>query len=85
MPPEDVTFLWSKGSLKIPDRDAVAEFLDLYFKKIHPLLPVVDEAHIWRMFEGEVSDQISLFVFQAILFAACQVCDPWNSASPRPS
>ncbi|KAJ5245809.1 Transcription factor [Penicillium chermesinum] len=72
IPPEDVTFLWSKGSLSFPDRESTAEFLDLYFKKVHPLLPVVDEVHIWHVFEGNVPDKLSLFVFQSILFAACQ-------------
>lgn len=73
IPPEDVTFLWSKGSLRIPDREACAEFLDLYFKKVHPLLPLVDEAQVWRIFDGHGDKKLSLFVFQSILFAACQV------------
>lgn len=74
LPPEDVAFLSSKGSQTLPDRQSTDEFVCQYFKRIHPNVPVVDEAEFWRIYQdGSGPDKISLFVFQAILFASCTV------------
>lgn len=74
LPPEDVAFLSSKGSQTLPDKQLIDEFVCQYFKRIHPNVPVVDEAEFWRIYQdGSGPDKISLFVFQAILFASCTV------------
>ena len=74
LPPEDVAFLSSKGSQALPDQQSTDEFVCQYFKRIHPKVPVVDEAEFWRIYQdGSGPDKISLFVFQAILFASCTV------------
>ncbi|RMJ23671.1 hypothetical protein PHISP_05459 [Aspergillus sp. HF37] len=72
LPPEDVTYLSSKGCLTLPDEDAIDEFVRQYFMHVHPSVPVVDEADFWRLYEdGSGSGKLSLFVLQAILFASC--------------
>lgn len=79
--PEDLTFLSSKGSLSIPDRTYTKEFVTQYFLRIHPILPVLDEIQVWDAFEGNSTEKVSLFVFQALLFASCPVSNqiPRNS------
>ncbi|KAJ5355539.1 Transcription factor [Penicillium cataractarum] len=69
--PEDLTFLSSKGSLSIPSRAYTKEFVTQYFLRIHPILPVLDEIQFWHAFEGNSTEKVSLFVFQALLFASC--------------
>lgn len=72
LPPEDVAFLSAKGSRSLPDENATYEFVCHYFKRIHPSVPMVDEADFWRIYQdGAGPGKLSLFVFQAILFASC--------------
>ena len=73
LPPENMTFLYSKGALEIPDRESMGEFVNQYFKEIHPMLPVIDEAKFWDIFTGNSTHRFSLFVFQALLFVSCSV------------
>lgn len=77
--PEDLAFLSSKGSMSIPDRAYTKEFITQYFIRIHPILPVLDETRFWRAFEGDCTEKVSLFVFQALLFASCPVSTPKKS------
>ncbi|KAF9891856.1 hypothetical protein FE257_003341 [Aspergillus nanangensis] len=75
LPREDVAFLSSKGSLAVPERGLMNEFIRQYFLQIHPSMPVLDEAEVWDIYEqrdGETdAGRISLFVFQALLFSSC--------------
>lgn len=71
--PEDFAFLGSKGSLSVPDREYTREFITQYFIRIHPILPILHEVKFWRAFEEDNREKISLFVFQALLFASCPV------------
>lgn len=74
LPPEDVEYLTAKGSRTLPAESAIDEFFRQYFKHIHPIVPVVDEANFWRIYQGGSGGaKLSLFVFQAILFASCTV------------
>ncbi|KAL4894996.1 hypothetical protein BDV59DRAFT_200253 [Aspergillus ambiguus] len=72
---EDVAFLSSKGSLAIPEKSLLNEFIRQYFLQIHPSLPVLDEAEVWDIYEqrnGETdAGRMSLFVLQTLLFASC--------------
>lgn len=73
LPPENMTFLHSKGALEIPSQESMEEFVNQYFKEIHPMLPVIDEAQFWAIFTGNSTQRFSLFVFQALLFVSCSV------------
>lgn len=61
----------------MPEKRLLTEFIRQYFLQIHPSMPVLDEAEVWDIYEqrdGETdAGRISLFVFQAVLFASCPV------------
>ncbi|KAJ5989739.1 hypothetical protein N7522_009946 [Penicillium canescens] len=69
---EDTVILDGKGCLDLPDHNATDEFVKHYFKRIHPLVPVLDEAKFWRSYlDTNTGSKVSLFVFQSMLFASC--------------
>ncbi|KAL4808628.1 hypothetical protein BDV18DRAFT_167664 [Aspergillus unguis] len=65
---DDLAFLSAKGCLSVPDE--LDEFIRQYFLQVHPSTPMIDEADFWRIYQGE-EGKISLFLFQAVVFAAC--------------
>ncbi|KAJ5545630.1 hypothetical protein N7494_003215 [Penicillium frequentans] len=69
LPSEDINYLFIKGSLNIPNHNTTKKLVESYFKRIHPMLPVLDEAQFWRAIGGDPAEKISLFVFQALVFA----------------
>ncbi|KAJ5787874.1 hypothetical protein N7457_002864 [Penicillium paradoxum] len=73
LPSEDLTFLESKDCLSLPGPDAIDEFIRKYFRCIHPIVPILDEVEVWRIYRDNQSagPKISLFVLQALLFASC--------------
>ncbi|KAL4925692.1 Zn(II)2Cys6 transcription factor [Aspergillus undulatus] len=67
---EDIAFLASKGCLSLPEESILDEFVRQYFLQVHPSSPIIDEADFWRVYRNPAAGKkISLFVFQAILFA----------------
>ncbi|KAL4865000.1 hypothetical protein BDV12DRAFT_211283 [Aspergillus spectabilis] len=67
---EDLAFLSAKGCLSVPEELVLDEFVRQYFLHVHPSSPVIDEAEFWRVYRSPGSGKkISLFVFQAIMFA----------------
>lgn len=75
LPLEDLAFLFSKDCLSLPGSDSLDEFVREYFKRIHPLVPVLDEAEFWRDYRDDQASghKISLLVLQSLLFASCPV------------
>lgn len=78
LPADDVKFLELKGCLHVPVCAILNEFVRQYFLHVHPCLPVLDEADFWRLYSNRPgrpgkSRSISLFVFQAMMFASCAV------------
>lgn len=73
LPYKDVEVLRQKGSLVVPDRETSMEFIDQYFRRIHPSVPMLDEAQFMRVFDRDSTQKLSLFVFQAVLFAASPI------------
>jgi hypothetical protein len=75
MTPEDVNFLESQGCFRVPIRPLLDQFVKEYFLHIHPGLPIIDEGICWEMYTNRDSHlaeypRMSLFVFQAIVFAS---------------
>lgn len=76
MSTEDINFLELQGCFRIPTQPVLDEFIREYFLHVHPSLPVIDEGNFWDMYthrdlhRAECS-HMSLFVFQAMLFASC--------------
>ncbi|KAJ5824739.1 Transcription factor [Penicillium robsamsonii] len=73
LPSEDIALLTSKDCLSLPPSDVIDEFFEQYFKHMHPLIPVLDEAEFWRIYRNNqsASPKISLFVLQSLLCASC--------------
>ncbi|TPX21289.1 hypothetical protein DIZ76_015245 [Coccidioides immitis] len=76
LPAEDVRYLELKGSLHVPASPILDEFVRQYFLHVHPCLPVIHEGDFWRSYYNRPGHSrkphtISLFVFQAMLFASC--------------
>ena len=78
MSSQDVNFLEIQGCFRVPTRPALDEFIREYFLHIHPTLPMIDEGDFWDMYTNRGISPIerpciSLFVFQAMLFASSSV------------
>lgn len=77
--PDDVHYLESRNCLSVPTPDALDDFIREYFLHVHPGLPLLDEAQFWAVYSGDKEPcgepTISLFLFQAMLFASCSVSD----------
>lgn len=75
---DDIGFLKSQGAFLLPDMPFLDEFIQEYFRHVHPHLPLIDEAAFWEAFHSNgltrgLNFQISVFTFQAMLFASCNV------------
>ncbi|EWC44821.1 hypothetical protein DRE_06459 [Drechslerella stenobrocha 248] len=76
--PDDVDYLVRKGATSIPLETFRQELIDCYFAYVHPFMPLIEEsdwrrttARNWEGFDPmrHKDDRISLFLFQAVLFA----------------
>lgn len=95
MSSQDVNFLEQSGCFRVPIRPALDEFVREYFLHVHPSLPMLDEGEFWDGYAHRSSNypigrpRLSLFVFQAMLFASCSVSPPllqgfpMNETEPR--
>lgn len=54
---DDVARLIANGCFTFPDKEATDAFVYQYFARIHPGLPVFDEAECWKMHEDSVNLQ----------------------------
>ena len=75
----DIDYLELQGCFLVPRREILDDFVEHYFLHVHPLLPLFNEADFWKMYDqrgaGDPSSpKISLLVFQALMFASCNVC-----------
>jgi hypothetical protein len=75
---EDIRFLKAQGCFQIPAMPALDRFVQQYFLHVHPLLPMIDEANFWNVFNNNSDGhgqpfKISIFTFQAMLFSCCSV------------
>ncbi|CAG7935992.1 unnamed protein product [Penicillium nalgiovense] len=52
LPSQDVAYLSSNDCLTLPGSNALDGFVQGYFKRIHPLVPVLDEAEFWRIYQN---------------------------------
>ncbi|KAL2828811.1 hypothetical protein BJY01DRAFT_255256 [Aspergillus pseudoustus] len=76
IPPEDTQYLNLKGCFQVPSGATLDEFVRTYFLYVHPCLPIINEAEFWQIYyhqstPGTDESGISLFTFQAMLFASC--------------
>ena len=76
---QDLSFLVSQGCFMVPQRAALDEFMRQYFRHVHPMLPLLDEADVWRSYKNQGrgcgdEEKLSILVLQGILFTSCGVC-----------
>ncbi|QGI69613.1 hypothetical protein CEK26_001945 [Fusarium fujikuroi] len=71
--PDDINYLEGQGCFRVPTPEALDEFVQEYFLHVHPALPLLDEAWFWTIYSRPARGRsnLSLFVFQAMLFTAC--------------
>jgi hypothetical protein len=69
---DEICYLDSQSCFRLPVASPWQGMLHAYFEHINPLVPVLDEAGFWRTVrDNGASSTLSLFIVQAILFAAC--------------
>ncbi|KAH8685115.1 hypothetical protein BGZ61DRAFT_454958 [Ilyonectria robusta] len=73
--PQDLEFLNNQGCFIVPQRSVLDEFIHHYFSFIHPILPILNEADFWALYDsgldGRSQDRISIIVLQGMLFTSC--------------
>ncbi|KAL5041110.1 fungal-specific transcription factor domain-containing protein [Aspergillus fruticulosus] len=72
----EICYLDSQSCFRLPVRASWDRLVRIYFRQINPLLPVLDETAFWKQSRGvDCPPTVSLFVAQAVLFAACPFAD----------
>jgi len=72
--PEDANYLQGMGAVTLPEDEFRDELLASYVRWIHPQLPFLDlQAFVAAMTGEDPENQISLLLFQAVMFAG-SVC-----------
>lgn len=77
--PQDVNYLELQGCFRVPTKAILDEFVQQYFLHVHPFLPLFHEGDFWDIYCQQASgstagQRLSLLVFQALIFASCNVC-----------
>ncbi|KKK19960.1 hypothetical protein ARAM_005258 [Aspergillus rambellii] len=76
VPPEDLEFLRFRGALSIPESGLRTELLRCYIKWVHSFLPLLDLQEFLRCIaENDPNGNISLLLFQAVMFVATAFID----------
>lgn len=76
LPQDEICYLDSQSCFRLPIRASWNRLIHAYFRHINPLLPVLDETAFWQeVRHNACSGTLSLFVAQAVLFAACPFAD----------
>ena len=74
---EDIVFLEHKGALSAPPVSLRNDLLRKYVQYVHPFLPMIDiEDTLQQIQNNGPPDQVSLLLFQAMMFAATAYVDP---------
>lgn len=76
---DDLEFLSRKGALQLPSRESLDKCVSAYFQIFHPFFPIIDKPTFLDQYRRSDQDalvhgrEISLLLFQAILFTASSV------------
>ncbi|CAK7226178.1 hypothetical protein SEUCBS140593_006153 [Sporothrix eucalyptigena] len=73
---DDALVLEQRGCLHVPKKSILDEMMKQYFLHVHPMVPLLNELDFWTMYNSPTPlsapfCQMSLFVFQAMLFIVC--------------
>ncbi|KAI9149184.1 cutinase transcription factor 1 beta [Paramyrothecium foliicola] len=74
---EDVAYLHAKGALTLPEAQLQNALLQAYVEYVHPYMPLMDLHEFLGIINCRdgVNGQISLFLYQAVMFAATAFVD----------
>ncbi|KAK5685721.1 hypothetical protein LTR17_026984 [Elasticomyces elasticus] len=73
---EDLAYLGAKGAMTVPAGKLLSELLTSYVQFVHPYMPIVDlEDVMGAVYSGDDTKEISLMLFQAIMFAGSAFVD----------
>ena len=73
---DDLIHLRMKGALSLPQPPLQIELLRKYVQYVHPFLPLLDlEDLLQPVYDNGNSTQVSLLLFQAVMFAATAFVD----------
>ncbi|XEU97335.1 hypothetical protein FSHL1_002621 [Fusarium sambucinum] len=73
---EDVKYLESQGCFKVPESSCLDDLIQTFFHYTHPILPVINEAEFWSIYDPLTSDgnttRLPVILLSAMLFVACK-------------
>lgn len=76
---DDVNYLESQGCFRVPENSCLDDLLRAFFRYAHPILPVVNEAEFWSVYDpltstyGDKPNRVPVILLSAMLFVACKV------------
>lgn len=74
---DDLEFLERKGAFVMPEAELRDEILRSYVSTLHPFMPILDiRAFLTAVANNSTGGQISLLLFQAVMFAGLAALDP---------
>jgi hypothetical protein len=73
----DIDYLYAKGALSIPLTEMRNQLVTAYFEYVHPYMPLIETCDTLRIIDDDsgASGQLSLLLFQAIMFAGTSFVD----------
>ncbi|VTT79013.1 unnamed protein product [Fusarium fujikuroi] len=76
---DDINYLDSQGCFKLPKSSCLDHLVRTFFQHAHPILPVVNEAEFWSVYDplasGDKTCRVPLILLLAMLFVACKYVD----------
>ncbi|CEI38438.1 unnamed protein product [Fusarium venenatum] len=73
---DDVKYLESQGCFKVPEISCLDDLIRAFFRYAHPILPVINEAEFWSVYDPLASDgnntRLPVILLSAMLFVACK-------------
>jgi hypothetical protein len=76
--PEDVKYLHTKGALNLPSLELQSALLRAYVEYVHPYMPLLELGEFLNIINSRdgLYGQVSLFLYQSVLFAATAFVEP---------
>lgn len=76
--PEDVKYLHTKGALTLPSLELQNALLRAYIEFVHPYMPLLELGEFLGVINSKdgLCGQVSLFLYQAVLFSATAFVEP---------
>jgi hypothetical protein len=74
---DDIKYLESQGCFRVPGSNCLDDLVRAFFRYAHPILPVINEAEFWSIYDpltsGGKASRVPVILLSAMLFVACKV------------